>query len=329
MAKPSLKIIETERDTSRSALAAAIAELRHAETDIELAHEAREKARDRWFAAEDALGALRKEGSKQSYADAFISSIRSGGDCDAATLDRAAIDATAQERELEHAVRIWKKANDDCKLEIANCETRLSRAQRIVEEAARSVIGDVDVVTRIREGLDDMHAEVMRRRIVLRFILTNGRLPDEIRKELNLFLNANTCLPGGYESWFSFEWDKHSEALAWTNAFETLKNDADAPLPVMMMARARKHLALADLWAAKVGRRNGLGTFLRSRPAAVTAGRINSGIPRVCVAVGKRPAGGGAKHRRERTHLPAGRRDRSASRAFPGRRGSIKQNGLN
>ncbi len=87
MAKTNLKV-EEPRSPQREALASAIANLGRAEDDLRLARAAAGKVRDRAWAAQDRLEALRSEHqtAPANPAGAFIAAMREGRDAGVAEL---------------------------------------------------------------------------------------------------------------------------------------------------------------------------------------------------------------------------------------------------
>jgi hypothetical protein len=235
MAKPNLKAVDPS-ESARAALADAIEHRRSVQNDLENASRALDHARERWRHAERELEALRNgDGALAStIGDRLIASLSAGDSgVDAATLDAANFDSAARERELIHASEVFRRAIDDCKVRIGEAETTLFWAGSRVERAAARVIAESGAVERLRAGLDELEAEVVRRRIALRFILRNGELVDDARRELDSFLSARTVLPGGSRSTVFPYHEQHQAAKDWAQALEALKRgEVDTPLPL-------------------------------------------------------------------------------------------------
>ncbi len=226
MAKPA------QRDPSRAALAAAIGEVANAEGDLKAAQDAAEMARDRYWSANRALDEIREAKadavSAANYAAQFIASVAAGAPCDVAQLESPAAKAAEDEKAAAKAAELWRQTRDSCVAAIVEREETLRRARDRVAVAAREVVRNSDAAAKLMAGLDELQAEVIRRRVALRALVCSDALAN--RDEINAFLLRKE-LPGGLGSIEAVEWKFHDEHVAWQRAFEMLTRDADATLP--------------------------------------------------------------------------------------------------
>jgi hypothetical protein len=212
-----------DRDPARAKLAAAIALEAGAARDLQVAEQAAGLAASRYFEAEDKLEAMRKAAAVPhvGLADDFIASVASGAPCDAAVLGKSAVEARAKMTAAESEVNVWKQTHEECDLAVRAKEAEVVTAKERVEKAARHVVATS--AEGLLAGLEEMQAEVIERRVALRFVWgkgLNGELsqPDKERIE-NLLRQDLTGL------------ESHPVYGVWRAAFEELQSNPEAELP--------------------------------------------------------------------------------------------------
>jgi hypothetical protein len=94
--------------------------------------------------------------------------------------------------------------------------------------AAREVVRNSDAAAKLMAGLEEMQAEVVSRRVALRFMVFNDLVAEP--GTFRAFLE-NKDLPGGYGAAEWIDWSRHGAHVSWKEAFAKLLQDADAPLP--------------------------------------------------------------------------------------------------
>jgi hypothetical protein len=214
-----------DRDPARATLAAAIAPEAGARRDLQVASNAAGLAERRHWDAQSKLDELRKVVAAPSgaLADSFIASVGAGNPCETAVLERSAVDARAKMTAAENEVAVWDETRRECDVAVRAKEAEVSNAKERVEKAARVVVANSEMVTRLVDSLEAMQAEVIARRVALRFIWgkgLNGELsgPDKARIESLL----RQDLTG---------WESHPVHGVWRAAFEELQSNPEAELP--------------------------------------------------------------------------------------------------
>jgi hypothetical protein len=222
------------RDPARKALAASIALHAGAKRDLRVADEAASLADQRCWAAQARLDDLRKVGEpKGSLAADFIASVASGSPSDVAVLERSSVESRSKISSAENEFSVWNQTREECDLAAREKEVAVTDAKERVEKAARCVIANSETVARLLDGVEEMTAEVINRRVALRFILfscLNGELLAADREKIeNLFRTDRR--PAGFHSAYNTGWEMHDIHKKWAAAFDELLSNAEAEIP--------------------------------------------------------------------------------------------------
>jgi hypothetical protein len=214
-----------DRDPARAKLASAIALHAGAVRDLQIAEQAAALAAERCWRAQAQLDELHKVVAAPSgaLADEFIASIAAGNPCNVATLERSSVAAGAKISAAENDVRVWDETRRGCELAVRAKEAEVSNAKEHVEKAARVVVANSEMITRLMDGLEAMQAEVIAQRVVLRFIWgkgINGELSGPDKDRIESLLRRD--LTG---------WESHPVHGVWRAAFEELQSNPEAELP--------------------------------------------------------------------------------------------------
>ena len=217
--------MKTDREPARKALVAAIALEAGARRDLQGAEQAAELAASRYYEARSKLDELRNEPPAPSgaFADAFTASIAAGNPCNVATLERSSVAAGAKIAAAENDVRVWDETRKECELAVRAKEAEVSNAKERVEKAARVVVANSEMITRLMDSLEAMQAEVIARRVALRFIWgkgLNGELSGPDKGRIESLLRQD--LTG---------WESHPVHGVWRAAFEELQSNPESELP--------------------------------------------------------------------------------------------------
>jgi len=212
-------------DPARTKLASAIALHAGARRDLQVAEQAAELAASRHWEAQSKLEELHKVVAAPSGARAaeFIASVASGAPCNVAVLERSAIDARAKMTAAENEVAVWDETRRECDAAVRAKEAEVSNAKERVEKAARVVVANSEMITRLMDGLEAMQAEVIAQRVALRFIWgkgLNGELSGPDKDRIESLLRQD--LTG---------WESHPVHGVWRAAFEELQSNPEAELP--------------------------------------------------------------------------------------------------
>jgi hypothetical protein len=214
-----------DRDPARATLAAAIALEAGARRDLQVAEQAAELAASRYYEAQSKLDELRNEPPAPSgaFADAFTASIAAGNPCNVATLERSSVAAGAKMTAAENEAAVWDETRRECDAAVRAKEADVAAAKDRVERAARVVVANSEMVTRLVDGLEAMQAEIIARRVALRFIWgkgLNGELSGPDKDRIESLLRQD--LMG---------WESHPVHGVWRAAFEDLQSNPEAELP--------------------------------------------------------------------------------------------------
>jgi hypothetical protein len=224
-----------DRDPARAKLAAAIALEAGAARDLQVAKEAASLAGERCRNARSKLDELRNEPPAPSgaFAAEFISSVGAGNPCTTATLERASVAAGAKLAAAENEVAIWNETRQECEIAVRAKEAEVVTAKEQVGRAARIVLASSETVTRLMDGVEEMTAQVINRRVALRYILFNGfngELAASDREKIEELFRTD-LLPAGFHSANNLGWEMHGVHRAWQAAFEELQSNSEAELP--------------------------------------------------------------------------------------------------
>ncbi len=219
-----LKLAASPRDDNRAELADAIrreADARQVLTDAEKAVVV---ACDRRVELRVKLDAFRKAAA-EAPADP-VARVLAGPDIDFGKLAR---DALAREVELEREIEGWRDAEEKCEAEIPARRQALLWAERATQAEVERVVKNNNLASKLMDGLADLEAEVIRRRVALRHLLFKGMIADADHAAINFHLQNNTLLPGGEGSLLCFM--DHPAEIELRNTIDALMHDADASLP--------------------------------------------------------------------------------------------------
>jgi hypothetical protein len=200
----------------RSLLRQVILDAETARHNLADAHSAARKAEDHVYDTKHRLAALREDEAKAGYPD-FISKLAAGADVDVLALDRPAAECRSRIDTAEQEVAAWRRVHEAAKAAVNDRERHVPILEHKVSESARDVIRNSEAVARLMDGLAEMQVEVGRRRAALHFLMSKQLLPEAAKESVARILRA--------------DFDSHLDT-EWQSAFDELKRDADAPLPV-------------------------------------------------------------------------------------------------
>lgn len=225
-----------DRDPARSKLASAIALEAGARRDLKVAEQAAGLAASRYYEAQSKLDELRNEppAPSGSLAAEFISSVGAGNPCNVAVLERSSVESRAQMTAAENEATVWNETRQECEIAVRTKEAAVVAAQERAQKAARIVLANSETITRLMEGVEEMTAKVINRRVALRYILfsgLNGELLEADRARIEDLFKADR-LPAGFNSAYNSGWEQHPVHQKWGAALEALMTDAEAELPI-------------------------------------------------------------------------------------------------
>jgi chromosome segregation ATPase len=117
--------------------------------------------------------------------------------------------------------------------EIAALEGSREQLRRAIETAHRAATGVLrasGAAGRLMSGLEAMQAEVIRRRVALRFLAAFKAIPKDEVAAVEALLSADRELPG-LPIYGGNDWRNHPAHAAYYDALALLERDADARLP--------------------------------------------------------------------------------------------------
>lgn len=215
------------RNAARTALAEAIEHRRFAESELRAAEDARSAASRRHYEATEKLEAHRaavtEEASGDNLARSFIEANFAGKECDVATLARAGDNC---EVELQNQIDVWRKTKEACAKVVGDCEKELQSATYRVEAVARTVVSGAfrsaasEEAQRLIVRLEELRAE-----IISIDLCDDGLSRTEAQKSAVLTMR---CM----------HLENDGSAIIrdrWQAFFETLKENADEPFPLIDM----------------------------------------------------------------------------------------------
>jgi hypothetical protein len=225
-----------DRDPARAKLAAAIAVETGAARGLQVAEQALEHAERGCWQAQSALDELRRAPIEpsSSFANQLAALIASGKACnDVNIFERPRDDAHARIAKAEKEIMVWQEAISECEVAVRDKRADVATAKARVERAAREIIADPDVVARLLEAVEEMTAEVINRRVALRYILFNGlkgELSASDREKIEELFRTDR-LPAGFRSVYNAGWEMHAVHRTWEAAFQKLMEDSTVGLP--------------------------------------------------------------------------------------------------
>jgi cell division septum initiation protein DivIVA len=212
------------RDDNRAELAEAIRREADAKRLLADAEKAVVVACERRWDLRDKLDALRKAVAEAPIDP--VAAVLAGSDFE---FGKPARDARMRAAELEREIESWKDAEQKCEAEIPARRQALEWAEYATQAAAQRVVKNTNIASKLMDGLADLEAEIIRRRVALRYLLFKGMIGDADRAAINSHLR-NNILPGGDGSLSCFT--DHPAETELRNTIDALKRDAGAPLPV-------------------------------------------------------------------------------------------------
>jgi hypothetical protein len=219
---------------SRRKLAVAIAKLDAAERDLQVAVDAKYAASEKQDEAQERLDALRNpsDGDEQPELGAvFAASLRAGAPCDAAVLERPMLERRDAIEAAQRDVDIWTKTYESCKAIIPAKQSAIDNKRRAVDQASIEVVRNAGVIEPLLAGLAELEAQLLERRLVLYFLESRDLIPEKDKRAV-MRAQELTELPGSAYGVSRTKWREHPTFIALLNAFEALKRDANAPLPL-------------------------------------------------------------------------------------------------
>jgi hypothetical protein len=220
-------------DRSRAALAEAVADVAVARKGLQDARAAHAKAEEHVFDARHRLDALQEEaeeGASPGLPDGLITSLASGAAVDVCELGRPSVEVREKAEALERELEGWRQVRDKCEVAIRDRQAALADAMRQADRCAREVIRESGAAVTLMDGLKAMQAEVVSRRVALKFLQSHGMIPDGMADGVKHVLRANR-LPGGLGDVEFEDWGRHPAFAEWQRVFRALCSDPDAPLP--------------------------------------------------------------------------------------------------
>jgi hypothetical protein len=213
------------RDPARESLASAIAVEVAAKRDLQLAEKADEYANRSCWQAQSALDELQRMPAAPSgvLAARLAASIASGDACNVSVLERPRSDVHARIAAAEKEIMIWRETISECVAAVRDKEAELSVAKERVERCAREIVCNSAMAARLMDDLEAKQAELVERRVVLRFIWgkgLNGELSGPDRDRMARLLRQDLT---GMES--------HPVRGVWQSVFEKLMEDPEVELP--------------------------------------------------------------------------------------------------
>jgi chromosome segregation ATPase len=222
------------RSPERARLAEAIAYRASIEAQIREASAALHHAQQAFFLSEKKLGEARDAPapSQHGAGRALIAALRRGEQPHVAALDDGADLEAARLRELERSVATWARTKQDCTSLIDELNHELDHADSVIVKAARAVLRESGAVERLREGLTELEAEVIRRRLGLVYFSSSDALDVATSNEIRQSLMSTSALPGSRHWGGRDDQAQHVAEDDWRRAFEALKQNPDADLPL-------------------------------------------------------------------------------------------------
>jgi len=213
------------KDPHRMALAGAIADTHFAEKNLKSAEEATRTGRDRLFDAQERVQALRASPScGNDFVEAFM----------ADTTLAPPVVAIQAIQQAEHDVRLWQNTHSACLAQIPIRKNDLDKARRAVAVAARKVMRESGAAKALMQGIEEMQAELVRRRVALRFLQASDALNEDDAILVRQYLRDRD-LPGGLGDTEFTNWSMNPVHHEWSLAFDALTKDPNAPLPKLKL----------------------------------------------------------------------------------------------
>ncbi len=227
MTKANLKLVET-RDPAREALAQAIANREAAQAALNASHAAEESARDRRWAAQSALDAIKQRHAEQPVdgAEAFMTQFAAGHNIDLDELERPAAVRHAELVRAQRAIDTLAQVRESIESGMETKRRALEWAEIHVADAVREAIAaSIDVESLIETALAAEAAAVAARAALAAVgrLLPNGASQKSIAEHLG-------------RAWLAHEMNFSSSPLPAGQRFHqfaaALEHDADAVLAI-------------------------------------------------------------------------------------------------
>jgi hypothetical protein len=226
MVKTNLKVVEP-RSPQREALAAAIAHLAQAEDALGVARDAKTKVRDRGWAAQDRLEALREEhrAAIDDPAAAYISAMKEGREAATLELEAPTKSRATAESEVQREIDALNATREALSEAIVDRDKAFAAAKSKVAVAVSEVmLSEIDVLQMLAQA-ESAAEDIVSRRCEL--MQLQSLLPaSEEKAAIARFLSRQWLLQE-----YNNEHVFHHSALAIIASRDALMRDADAELP--------------------------------------------------------------------------------------------------
>jgi hypothetical protein len=231
-----MTVAELEPDTlaqraqAREQLANAINAVDDARARLDEAKAAVEAGWDRMITAGNRLDALKAKLPQLSSAPAaaeVISALAAGSNTE--TRSPRAV-AESEIAALEGSREQLRRAIETAEREVETRKRAVEHARLRAHRAATGVLRASGAAGRLMSGLEAMQAEVIRRRVALRFLAAFKAIPKDEVAAVEALLSADRELPG-LPIYGGNDWRNHPAHAAYYDALALLERDADARLP--------------------------------------------------------------------------------------------------
>jgi hypothetical protein len=217
------------RSAEREALAVAIAQHAEAAQYLEKVRAAASRAESLGFAAVRARDAAEEAlaEAEEGEGAALAASIIAGGELATSPVEEAAEALAKAERAAGRA----RQARDLVRQQVPIAEQEIKWTADKRDEAVREVVQTAggDVIARLLQEAKAMQDELVRRRVVLRFLWLRHLASEPEAKAIEHLLQDDALVtPTGSAE---LEYAQHAASLAWRDVVAKLSSDADAALP--------------------------------------------------------------------------------------------------
>jgi hypothetical protein len=223
----------TERAHARQQLADAIAAVDNAKELLAQAQRAASAGMDRAIDIGNKIEALKiklPQLPNTPPAGAVLSALWFGGD--ALEVERSPrAKAAAEIADLERSRDQLRRARDLAEAEVETRKRAVEHARLRAHRAAVGVLKTSGAAARLLKGLAALQAEVIRRRVALRFLTALKAIAQDEVGAVEALLSADRELPGLPTWGGNINWNNHETHVDWYRALATLAIDPDTRLP--------------------------------------------------------------------------------------------------